>query len=113
MQFVYDRHGRRHRIVKKSANGISPQTNHDSVMAALHLESAYKLLEDAGKRLKADPRPKLKEWAKTGIGRQEFAAALDFIGVTKLPEEGAEALWQEMREGESFNKEVSQLLGRG
>ena len=103
--FVYDRHGRRHRIVKRQDVGSSGNAK-DEMMAGLHLESANQVLVDAGKKLKADPRPKLKEWKKSGIGRQDFREALDFVAARKLSEEGIEALWQEMREGESFNEEL-------
>ena len=108
--FVYDRHGRRHKLVKRQ-DEVSSGSAKDAMMAGLHLQNAYQVLADAGKRLKGDPRPKLREWKKSGIGRQEFQEALEFVGAQKLPEEGIEALWQEMREGESFNEELQDEEG--
>ncbi|GMI33369.1 hypothetical protein TrCOL_g785 [Triparma columacea] len=108
--FVYDRHGRRHKLVKRQ-DEVSSGSAKEAMMAGLHLQNAYQVLADAGKRLKGDPRPKLREWKKSGIGRQEFQEALEFVGARKLPEEGIEALWQEMREGESFNEELQDEEG--
>jgi len=105
-KFVYDRHGRRHRIVKSAQRGgsKSPATE---LIDGLHLKSAQRILQGAGKRLKGDPRPKLKEWVDMGgIPRSDFKEALSFVGVRSLPEACIDSLWQEMREGESFNDDL-------
>ena len=104
----YDRHGRRHRSAKlKSLGDIEGEL--ESEDDGLYLKAARGILKAAGRRLKQDPRIKLKPWADGGVGHiEELREAVGYLGVTNLAEQSLESLFSFLeRNGEGEGKGVS------